>query len=90
LFVACANATNRGERRERGASSAKGYFRSKGDRISAALVVARRVPPGTQGRPTNGRSRSMTLATSVQQLLDNTKRRKFSMPRSLFRWEADV
>jgi len=41
--------------------------------------------PEHQGRPTNGRSRSVTLATSVQQLLDNMKRRKFSMLRFLCR-----
>jgi hypothetical protein len=48
-----------------------------------------------QGRPTNGRSRSVMLATSVQKLLASMKRRKFSMPRSLFAaipfaWEGDV
>jgi hypothetical protein len=39
--------------------------------------------PEHQGRPTNGRSSSVTLATSVQTLLDRMKRRKFSMPPSL-------
>jgi hypothetical protein len=40
------------------------------------------VPAKHQGRPSNGRSKSVTLATSVQKLLDTTKRRKFSMPSS--------
>jgi hypothetical protein len=40
------------------------------------------VPAKHQGRPSSGRSNSATLATSVQKLLDITKRRKFSMPSS--------
>jgi hypothetical protein len=45
--------------------------------------------------PSSGRSRNVTLATSVQKLLASMKRRKFSMPRSLFAaipvaWEGDV
>jgi hypothetical protein len=37
--------------------------------------------PEHQGMPTSGRNSSVTLATSVQTLLDRMKRRKFSMPR---------
>jgi hypothetical protein len=47
------------------------------------------VPAEHQGRPTTGRSRSVTPVTSVQMLLDRMKRRKFSMPRS-FLCKGDV
>jgi hypothetical protein len=57
--------------------------------ISVALVGTSRFPPQHQGKPTNGRSSSATPATRVQKLLDRTKRRKFSMPRS-FSCRGDV
>jgi len=60
-----------------------------GRAMVVALVVTNRVSPEYQGMPTNGRSSSVTLATSVQTLLDRMKRRKFSMPRPLC-WRGDV
>jgi hypothetical protein len=59
-------------------------------RAKRLTLVARIGSRQNQGRPSNGRSKSVTLATSVQKLLDTTKSRKFSMPllpfllRSLF------
>jgi hypothetical protein len=58
-------------------------------KISVAPCGNELVPLKHQGRPTNGRSSSVTLATSVQKLLDRTKRKKFSMPRS-FSCRGDV
>jgi hypothetical protein len=37
-------------------------------------------PAASQGKPSSGLNSSVMLATSVQKLLDRTKRRKFSMP----------
>jgi len=62
---------------------------SNGARYLLPLGGNELVPSKHQGRPTNGRSSSVMLATSVQKLLDRTKRKKFSMPRS-FSCRGDV
>jgi hypothetical protein len=57
-----------------------------GARYLLPLVVTTiRFAPGHQCTASNGHSRSVTLATRVQKLLDSIKRRKFSMPQSLSR-----
>jgi hypothetical protein len=57
---------------------------ASGDRNCASRAAAMRRFPARQGIAVIGRNNRTTLVTSVQELLDRTKRRKFSMRRLPF------